>query len=114
MAGGMGQHTLRITIQQNGEATELMLEGRVAGPWAVELGRVWKDEAPQLAGHKLVMNISNVIFADEDGTRVLREIHAQARPDIIANTPWTRHLAALIAAKPKDVSNQEHGHADFE
>jgi len=100
----MGQNTLRITIQQIEEATVLMLEGRVAGPWAAELGRVWVEHAPQLAQRKLVLNLSNVIFADADGTRVLREIYLQARPEVIANTPWTHYLAAQIAANPHDSS----------
>lgn len=103
----MGQRTLRITIQQTEEATVLMLEGRVAGPWAAEVGRVWVEQAPQLADRKLVLNLTNVIFADADGTRVLREIYSQARPEVIANTPWTRYLAAQIAANPHDSSDQE-------
>jgi hypothetical protein len=110
----MGQCTLRITIQQSEEATVLMLEGRVAGPWAEELGRVWVEQAPQLAQQKLVLDLSNVIFADADGTRVLREIHSQAHPQVIANTPWTRYLAAQIAANPHDRSDQEQGNADYE
>lgn len=92
----------------------LMLEGRVAGPYAVELGRVWKEQAPQLAQQKLVLDLSNVIFADAEGTRILRAIHSQASPQVIANTPWTRYLAAQIAANPHDRSNQEQGNADYE
>jgi len=103
----MGRHTLRITFQQTEEATLLMLEGRVAGPYAAELGRVWDEQAPQLAQQKLVLDLSNVIFADADGTTVLRQIHSQARPQVIANTPWTRYLAAQIAANPHDRSDQE-------
>lgn len=103
----MGQSTLRITIQQTEDATLLMLEGRVAGPWAAELGRVWVEQAPQLAQQNLVLDLSSVIFADADGTRVLRQIYSQARPEIIANTPWTRYLAAQIAANSHDLSDQE-------
>ena len=92
----------------------LLLEGRVAGPWAEELARVWEEQATQLAQQKLVLDLSNVIFADADGTRVLREIHSQAHPQVIANTPWTRYLAAQIAANPHDRSDQEQGNADYE
>lgn len=95
----MGQHTLRITIQQSEDATELTLEGRVAGPWAAELGRVWMERAPLLANTTLLIDLSNVTYADADGTRVLREIYAQTRPQVVANTPWTQHLARLIAGE---------------
>jgi anti-anti-sigma factor len=98
---------LRITVQQSEEATVLMLEGRVAGPWAQELSRVWHEQASQWAQQKLVLDLNNVIFADAAGTSVLRQIYSQTRPEIIANTPWTRYLAAQIAANPHDHSDQE-------
>jgi anti-anti-sigma regulatory factor len=94
----MGQHTLRITIQETELAKVLTLEGRVAGPWAAELGRFWDDEAPRLTSRKLAIDISDVTFADADGTLVLRNIYFQARPSIVASTPWTKYLAEQISA----------------
>jgi|HubBroStandDraft_5_1064220.scaffolds.fasta_scaffold607529_2 hypothetical protein len=108
----MGQHTLRITIEQSDEATVVTLEGRVAGPWAVELDRVWKDTAPRLTNAKIALDISNVIFADHDGMQVLREIYSQVQPEVLANTPWTRHLAGQIAASGHDRSNEDQGEGD--
>ncbi len=75
----------------------LTLEGRVAGPWAAELGRVWEESAPQLAEKKLAIDLCNVMYADEEGKRVLRAIHAQTHAELIASTPWTKHLAREIA-----------------
>ncbi|MGD0629432.1 MAG: hypothetical protein ABR987_08770 [Terracidiphilus sp.] len=103
----MGQHTLRITIQETEVATVLTLEGRVAGPWAAELGRVWVDEAPRLTRRNLSIDISNVIFADPDGTRVLRDIYSQAHPRIVATTPWTQYLAEQMASKSNDGSDYD-------
>ena len=108
----MGQRTLRITFEQTEGATLLTLEGRVAGPWAAELGRVWVEKAPLLAQGKLSIDISNVTYADADGTRVLREIHSQARPKVIASSPWTQYLAEQIAANPHDRSDEEQENAD--
>ena len=90
----------------------LTLEGRIAGPWAVELERVWVEQAPQLTQSKLVIDISNVIYADADGTRVLKAIYSQASPELVANTPWTQYLAGQITANPNDRSHEEQGHAD--
>jgi predicted trehalose synthase len=109
-----GRHTLRITIEQSGNAALLTLEGRIAGAWAAELGRVWVDSASQLTGHKLSINLSNVIFADAEGMKVLRDIYAQAHPELVASTPWTRHLASKIAANTGDIPNQEQKDADNE
>jgi hypothetical protein len=107
-----GQQTVRITIEESGEVTTLTLEGRVAGPWAAELDRVWAESLPRLQKQKVSMDISNVIYADEDGIRVLRAIYAQARPEMLANTPWTRHLAEQISANPDRLQQEEHGHAN--
>jgi hypothetical protein len=93
----------------------LILEGRIAGPYAVELGRVWTERAPQLVRKKFAIDISNVTYADDCGVRVLREIYSETLPNVVANTPWTRHLAEQIAANPEDRENrsdQEHGNAD--
>jgi len=114
----MAQHTLRITIQETELATRLTLEGRVAGPWAAELGRVWLDEAPRLTRRRLSIDISSVIFADADGTRVLQDIYAQAHPRIVATSPWTRYLAEQITADPHDAEcdsyEEEQENADYE
>jgi anti-anti-sigma regulatory factor len=98
---------LRITIDQTEEATVVTLEGRVAGPWAVELGRVWEETAPRLVNEKVSLDISNVIFADADGMQVLRTIYSEVRPQVVANTPWTRHLGEQIAADHHDRSDEE-------
>jgi len=118
----MGQHTLRVTIEQTKQsdgATVITLEGRVAGPWAAELGRVWNERAPRLAQSKVSIDLSNVIYADAEGIQVLKSIYVQTQPELIAPTPWTRHLAEQIAAKSNDASNQnsfnkEQGDADYE
>ena len=44
---------LRITVDENPETVVIKLEGRVAGPWAAELGRLWEEKAPVVAKKKL-------------------------------------------------------------
>jgi hypothetical protein len=80
------------------------LEGRVAGPWAAELGRFWQDKAPQLAAAKLSIDLCNVIYADEDGKAVLKAIYAQTQAELVASTPWTKHLAREIAGDTDNLS----------
>ncbi|MGA2651299.1 MAG: hypothetical protein ABSF28_12280 [Terracidiphilus sp.] len=97
--------TLRITIEEDENAMELKLEGRVAGPWAAELNRVWVEEAPRLASKKLSVDLRNVTYADADGTRTLREIYSRTHAELVTGTPWTQFLAEQIAqtsAQPND------------
>jgi len=88
---------LRITFQETELATLLRLEGRVAGPWAAELGRVWVGRAPQPVLKKLSIDLCNVIYADDEGKRLLRDIYSQTQAELVASTPWTKYLAREIA-----------------
>ena len=76
----------------------MKLEGRVAGPWASELDRVWVETAPQLSSKKLIIDLHNVTYADATGKQVLRNIYAQTQAELIASTPWTQFLAEEITA----------------
>jgi len=80
---------------------EMRLEGRVAGPWASELDRVWMETAPQLASRKLIIDLHNVTYADAAGKQVLRSIYEQTHADLIAHTPWTQFLAEEVSVKKK-------------
>src|ERR1700745_4040971 len=93
-----GHHTLRITIQDTADAVEMRLEGRVAGPWASELDRVWLETAPRLASRKLIIELHNVTYADAKGKQVLSTIFAQTKATFITNTPWAQFLAEEVIA----------------
>jgi ABC-type transporter Mla MlaB component len=101
------QDTLRITFEETEHAMKLRLEGRVAGPWAEELSRVWVERAPQLASKKLSIDLHNVTYADAGGKQVLRTIYAQTRAELIASTPWTQFLAAEVAANDAEGDEEE-------
>jgi anti-anti-sigma regulatory factor len=98
---------LRITFQDTDEAVEMRLEGRVAGPWAEELGRVWVETAPQLAQKKLIIDLHNVTYADAVGKQVLRKIYLQTHAELVTNTPWTQFLAEEVTAEK--TANVEEG-----
>lgn len=103
---------MRISIHETVNAIELRLEGRVAGPWAEELDRVWVEAAPQLASRKLTIDLHNVTYADIKGKSILRAIYAQTNAVLVASTPWTQFLAAEIAANSTENDDQETGHAN--
>lgn len=96
----MSQLTLRITTQHADQATRITLEGRIAGPWATELGRAWRELAPSILNNKLTIDLRNTTFADTKGLEVLRGIYASTQAELIANTPWTEYLASEITNIP--------------
>jgi hypothetical protein len=77
---------------------EMRLEGRVAGPWASELDRVWVDTAPRVATRKLIIDLHNVTYADAAGKNVLKAIYEQTHAEFVTNTPWASFLAEEVTA----------------
>ena len=74
----------------------MKLEGRVAGPWANELDRVWAETAPKLLSKKLMIDLRNVTYADAAGKEVLRKIYARTNAELLAATPSSQFLAEEI------------------
>ncbi len=104
---------LRISLEQKEAAAKVTLEGRVAGPWAAELGRFWAATGPLLGSKQLSIDLRNVTYADDSGKQVLSTIHAQTGATLVASTPLTRQLAAEIAANPNN-GDKEFQNADGE
>jgi ABC-type transporter Mla MlaB component len=98
---------LRISINEGTEAVEMKLEGRVAGLWAAEVGRVWVETAPRLAGRTLVLDLRNVIYADSGGTALLSEIYSQTKAKLVADTVWAQSLADQIMRSDAQQANEE-------
>ena len=88
---------LRITVQDLEGSIELTLEGRLAGPWVIELSNAWGETVPRLGNRVLLLNLRDLTSLSEEGKQVLREIVAQANPEIFASDPVTKHLAQEIS-----------------
>jgi anti-anti-sigma regulatory factor len=88
---------LRITIEKNAESIAIILEGRIAGPWAAEVDRTWSELAPSIGTKKVSIDLSNATYADADGIRVLHGIYSQTAAELKTSTPWTKYLAEEIS-----------------
>ena len=98
---------LRITVEENSQAIVIKLEGRVAGPWAAELGRLWEEKAPAVAQKKLSLDLRETTFADATGIKVLRTIYSRTGAAILTGTPWTEYLAEEVARKNSQQADTE-------
>ena len=90
---------LRITVEENSKAMVIKLEGRIAGPWAAELDRLWKETAPAVAGREIFLDLRDTTFADADGIRALKNVYFQTEARILTGTPWTEYLAEEVSRK---------------
>ena len=88
---------LRITLEEKNDAVVLKLEGRLAGPWAAELGRLWEERASSVAQKKVSLDLRETTFADARGIGILKVIYSQTGAAFLTGTPWTQYLAAQVA-----------------
>lgn len=88
---------LRITLEQTGDKLErIVLEGRLAGPWAAELERVWIDAVSRGVPEKLTIDLRDVTYADASGKGVLVRILAETHTEFLTSTLANQDLAGEI------------------
>jgi len=88
---------LRITLEEKNEVVVLKLEGRLAGPWAAELGRLWEEKASTVAQKEVSLDLRGTTFADADGIRILKTIYSQTDATFLTGTPWAQYIATEVA-----------------
>ena len=65
---------LRITTQSSPEALTFLVEGKLVGEWAKELELSWK-QTTSVRGHRaLIVDLSETLFIDNEGRRVLEKL----------------------------------------
>jgi anti-anti-sigma regulatory factor len=62
---------LRITPTEKANALELMLEGRLEGPWVEVLRKSWTDTLGQAEHPRVTVNLGSVSFVDSQGRALL-------------------------------------------
>ena len=99
---------LTITVHEQDSSIEIILEGRLVGPWVAELSKAWRETVPRLGSRTVSLNLRDLTYSNEDGKQVLREIVAQTSAEILASNPLTKHLAQEIS-NPKNKLNSSGG-----
>jgi hypothetical protein len=65
---------LKISILDNPRQRQLLIEGKLIGPWAAEFARVWRQAMADLDGRALVIDVKGLTAITEDGENVLLEL----------------------------------------
>jgi hypothetical protein len=78
---------LRITVHERESSIEVILEGRLAGPWVAELSKAWGETVPRLGNKTLVLNLRDLTYSNDQGKHVLRQIVAQTNAEVLASNP---------------------------
>jgi outer membrane protein TolC len=90
---------LRITMHDSPESLTLLVEGKLVGDWAKELEQCCKQSA-SVRGHRaLIIDLSETLFIDQEGRRVLAALfHAGAF--FRTACPMTESIISEITRKP--------------
>ncbi|MGA7315153.1 MAG: hypothetical protein WBX22_14380 [Silvibacterium sp.] len=91
---------LKISINDDMFAATLKVEGKIVGPWAAELNRVWRHLWASTNQKTLRLDICNVTFIDRDGTRILREIVRATGAEVLADSLLTQYFANQARSVP--------------
>jgi hypothetical protein len=65
---------LKISIRDTPSQRRLLIEGKLIGPWAAELARVWRHATADLNGRALIIDAGGLTAITEDGENVLLEL----------------------------------------
>jgi ABC-type transporter Mla MlaB component len=68
---------LRIHIQREAESTSLTIEGKLTGPWVMELEKCWREEMSREPTGRVVVNLAAVSFVDAGGRELLSRMRRQ-------------------------------------
>ena len=74
---------LRITVHNDVGATHLIIEGRLMGAWAPELESCWRQATAAQPPPRILVELIDVSFVDEEGGRLLK-LMAAAGVELIA------------------------------
>jgi anti-anti-sigma regulatory factor len=70
-------NVLRITPSEKANGLELMLEGRLEGPWVEVLRKSWTDTWGQQRHPHVLVDLRSVSFVDSKGRALLRNMQEQ-------------------------------------
>jgi len=88
---------LRITITESSSEATIALDGRLAGPWVVELARCWDGLVFARSARGVRVRLDEVTFIAETGKRLLRRMHERGAT-LVAAGCMTRAIVEEIAA----------------
>jgi anti-anti-sigma regulatory factor len=89
---------LRISIVERRNQRRLVIEGKLATPWAHELKPAYEEASADLNGRELVVDVKSLVAISEDGENVLLELMKAGacfrRPGV-----FTKHILKRLALK---------------
>ena len=90
---------LRITVHDHPRTLTFQLEGRLAGPWVLELEECWQSTLARQRKPICRVDLTGVTFIDAAGRACLAAMHRQGA-EFIAPDCLTKAVVAEITQTP--------------
>jgi hypothetical protein len=95
---------LKISILDTPSQRQLVIEGKLIGPWAAELASVWRQATADLNGRALIIDVKGLTAITEDGENVLLELMKEGA-SFRSSGVFTKHVIKRLACKiRRDIS----------
>lgn len=101
---------LKVTVKERGDRIVFLVEGKLRGPWVIELERCWRSIASHMTGKSFSLDLDGVTFVDDQGKALLTKMNS-AGVELIANEWIVRSTVEQIAAQGANstANTAEHG-----
>jgi hypothetical protein len=86
---------LKITLHDSAAELRFRLEGKLSGPWVMELRQCWQTASSTTTGRQTVVDLRDVDFVDHEGQLLLAEMHYR-HVELQAITPLIRALVEEV------------------
>jgi hypothetical protein len=103
---------LRINVNDGGNQTSLVIEGKLMGPWVKALESCWQTVATKMPERRLEVNLAAVTFVDDDGRELLAQMCRQG-VIIIPNGLLMKAIVEEIEARV-GTENGQHSNSNAE
>ena len=93
---------LKISILDTPSRRQQLIEGKLVGPWATELARVWRQATVDLNGRALIIDVKGLTTITEDGENVLLELMKEGA-SFRSSGVFTKQILKRMARKIRQV-----------
>jgi hypothetical protein len=95
----------KISIADTPSQRTLIVEGTLIGAWVAELGTTWRNASQELAGRKLVIDLSNLTVISREGEDAIFDLMKKG-VKFSCGGVLTRHVLKQLARKKQQESQR--------
>jgi len=99
------RNMFKISIADTPSQRTLIVEGTLIGAWVAELGTTWRNASQELAGRKLVIDLSNLTVISREGEDAIFDLMKKG-VKFSCGGVLTRHVLKQLARKKQQESQR--------